>query len=355
VRRNNQVKTEKQKQKDWQQQQTNRYRQGRSKGMNLQYHKYHFDNFDLLAETALGWQLNFSQIDKGATNCDVFQVMTPDVYLGYLISNRALKQAGAPPEDMWTFTLSSPTAPAWDWGGHHVSGSTIIVYRPGSDFTCVSKAGFEVYTFSVLPELVEEACERLRITEILNKMMSERIIQCSPVDTLDLWLKATNLTMFAANRVLQYNTWQAGQIKLLENILLTISAGFSVYSKIKHKKINRIFNKIDQYLEDSQFNPTSVCELCNVAGVTERTLQHNFKKLYGITPKAYLKSLGLNRVRQDLLRGLVPGSCVSDVANKWGFWHMGQFAADYRKYFGELPSDTIKRPIETGLEEVWSL
>ena len=186
-------------------------------------------------------------------------------------------------------------------------------------------------------------------------MMGERIIQCSPVETLNLWMKATNLAQLATNGVFQYKSWQVRQIKLLENILLTISEGFSVYSKVKHKKINRIFNKIDQYMEGSQFDPTSVSELCNVAGVTERTLQHNFKKLYGITPKAYLKSLGLNRARQDLLRGLVPGSCISDVANKWGFWHMGQFAADYRKYFGELPSDTIKRTVETGLVGAWSL
>jgi len=30
------------------------------------------------------------------------------------------------------------------------------------------------------------------------------------------------------------------------------------------------------------------------------------------------------------------------VANAWGFWHMGQFARDYRRLFGELPSDTLR-------------
>jgi hypothetical protein len=32
-----------------------------------------------------------------------------------------------------------------------------------------------------------------------------------------------------------------------------------------------------------------------------------------------------------------------DVANNWGFWYMGRFAADYRRQFGELPSVTLRR------------
>ena len=32
---------------------------------------------------------------------------------------------------------------------------------------------------------------------------------------------------------------------------------------------------------------------------------------------------------------------VADAANEWGFWHMGQFAKDYRRMFGELPSETL--------------
>lgn len=26
-----------------------------------------------------------------------------------------------------------------------------------------------------------------------------------------------------------------------------------------------------------------------------------------------------------------------------GYWHMSQFASDYRRMFGELPSDTLKQ------------
>jgi AraC-like DNA-binding protein len=37
------------------------------------------------------------------------------------------------------------------------------------------------------------------------------------------------------------------------------------------------------------------------------------------------------------------GATVGDVAAKFGFWHSGQFAADYWRAFGELPSVTLGR------------
>jgi len=38
-----------------------------------------------------------------------------------------------------------------------------------------------------------------------------------------------------------------------------------------------------------------------------------------------------------------PEAGVAEIANAWGFWHMGQFARDYRFMFGELPSETLGR------------
>jgi AraC family transcriptional regulator, ethanolamine operon transcriptional activator len=34
---------------------------------------------------------------------------------------------------------------------------------------------------------------------------------------------------------------------------------------------------------------------------------------------------------------------VMSVAHRWGFKHLGRFSATYRRTYGELPSDTLRR------------
>jgi hypothetical protein len=31
----------------------------------------------------------------------------------------------------------------------------------------------------------------------------------------------------------------------------------------------------------------------------------------------------------------------------WGFWHFGEFSRAYKECFGELPSDTLRRKLDT--------
>jgi AraC-like DNA-binding protein len=70
-----------------------------------------------------------------------------------------------------------------------------------------------------------------------------------------------------------------------------------------------------------------------------RTLRRCFNEHFGIGPKAYISRYRLGQVRSALLRDRQDQS-VMDIANEWVFWHMGQFAKDYRQMFGELPSMT---------------
>ena len=58
--------------------------------------------------------------------------------------------------------------------------------------------------------------------------------------------------------------------------------------------------------------------------------------------KNYLKATRLNAVRTEIRRGDL-GVKIADIANLWGFWHLGQFARDYRNMFEELPSKTLAR------------
>jgi transcriptional regulator GlxA family with amidase domain len=55
----------------------------------------------------------------------------------------------------------------------------------------------------------------------------------------------------------------------------------------------------------------------------------------------YLRDARFERVREALLRA--QDQSVTQVAMRWGFYHLGRFAVDYRKRFGEMPSETQAR------------
>jgi AraC family ethanolamine operon transcriptional activator len=96
------------------------------------------------------------------------------------------------------------------------------------------------------------------------------------------------------------------------------------------------------FIEANSHKPLAVRDVVRAAEVSWRTLDYAFRAHFGATPKAYLKAIRLNAVRRELRCPELP-TLVTDVANRWGFWHMGQFAADYRRLFGELPSQTSAR------------
>lgn len=89
--------------------------------------------------------------------------------------------------------------------------------------------------------------------------------------------------------------------------------------------------------------PLRVDELCGELGLTERAVEKLFRELLGLTPTTYLRHLRLHQTRRRLRQlGPAPG-VVKQVALDSGFWHLGRFAEDYRKLFGEKPSDTLAR------------
>jgi AraC-like DNA-binding protein len=70
-----------------------------------------------------------------------------------------------------------------------------------------------------------------------------------------------------------------------------------------------------------------------------RSLFDGFKAFRGVTPGEFMRSLRLDRAREDLLSG---NGTVTDVALRWGYAHVGNFAARYRQQYGELPALTLR-------------
>lgn len=91
----------------------------------------------------------------------------------------------------------------------------------------------------------------------------------------------------------------------------------------------------------------TLAELAAAAGVTARALQRGFKEVVGTSPTAYVRGVRLDRVHEDLVAeaGRTP---ITDVAMRWGFFHFGRFAQQYRERIGVLPSETVRRVLENG-------
>jgi AraC-like DNA-binding protein len=93
-------------------------------------------------------------------------------------------------------------------------------------------------------------------------------------------------------------------------------------------------------MHDRPDEPHTTASLARRAGVGVRNLQAGFQSHVGMSPMAYLRQLRLRHAHDDLRAGRA--ATVAEVAHRWGFAHLGRFAAEYRAKYGEKPS-TVQR------------
>jgi AraC family ethanolamine operon transcriptional activator len=130
------------------------------------------------------------------------------------------------------------------------------------------------------------------------------------------------------------------EFELPRKFLAALSGSREMMPKPDVRMRDLTLKRIEDFLDEFPHVPHTVRDLCRVANVSERTLQYAFRDRFGILPKSYLMALRLNGVRRDLRSADPDSTRITDLAIKWGYWHMSQFAADYRRFLGELPSNT---------------
>jgi AraC-like DNA-binding protein len=88
--------------------------------------------------------------------------------------------------------------------------------------------------------------------------------------------------------------------------------------------------------------PLTISTLARQCHVSVRTLQEGFQRHLGMSPMAYVRVVRLRRAHRDLRSADPFHSTVSAIAHRWGFTHLGRFAAAHKTMYGQTPLQALR-------------
>ena len=301
-------------------------------------------DFDEFTELTRDWDIDFKQLESGLFNGEILQYIHGSTQFLYARLNRRIEQLGSPPRGFRTFAIPAVSRIHLRWCGMSVPEDSVLVFQPHRGLDCVSWDDFKMNAFSISESRLYQLCDDLGFSSLPEKIDRSDIIQCQ-ADSL-----AKLRQVFAmVNNTLARATGEETMKwihKILEGIIpkMLLQALVSADEPIQihlNRKQDSVIGQLKEYLEVSPNPSPKIYDLCELFDVSKRTLELAFQEYAAVTPKEYLNRHRLNQVRKLLRKKSRKEMAISNIANRFGFWHMGQFAADYRKLFGELPSETF--------------
>jgi AraC family ethanolamine operon transcriptional activator len=299
-----------------------------------------FSDVEKMCASVRSWDLDFRPLRTGAPAGTIGRIVrsrSGPLELGYARFSVSLEQGGAPPPGLITFVIPGlPLRRLW-WRGHDVGAGTVLIFPVGSELRSFSGPDFEIHTVSVSEETVARLCERFQLELPIERLRPE--VFRPPTDLLD---RLRHSLRRMGDKGTADAVWQAhGTFEELVLAWARESIGAQMKPVRPERTRDRAIRRCLERIEHSPWHELSASTLCESAGVGERTLQLAFRERFGLTPAAFLKARRLALVRQQLVHCKTADVSIGQVAADLGFLHVGQFAADYRRAFGETPSETL--------------
>lgn len=296
-----------------------------------------------LQRIARGVNMDITQLDPGAFESDVTQLKVRNVLASLITSNRRLRLQGN--VDFLTVSFLSGQSGSPKWRGIPIASSDVVAANANEAFDLVVPPGLEAYCVSVVG--IAEATVRNLGGPVLARKLARTAgpITCAPnaVQEICHWL-AEQFDKFGYDTNIENGPAASLEVEFLRRLAACMRAE-TLYEEHESMTSGRIgvVRRVEVHLLNDLAMPQTVDDLCRIADTSRRTLEYSFSDYFGTSPKRFIKALKLNAARNDLLTGSYGSEQVVEIASGWGFTHMGQFSADYRRMFGEKPSETLRR------------
>jgi AraC family ethanolamine operon transcriptional activator len=234
--------------------------------------------------------------------------------------------------------------------GLPMRSGTMLAVQPGTEVVFVAEPGYESVFALLGPDEIEAHLRGRQWEDAFRMPRGVEILHRHAASVRRFFEWGKRLVDTAAREQGLFNdrreTCVAAQVELLETLLATLGAATDFQRpRSDHTRLarGRIVKIAEDYAMAYAGDGLYLTDLCEAAGVSQRSLEYAFKEVMGMTPMAYLTRVRLHRVRKALQAGTRSSTTVSAEALNMGFWHFGEFSRAYRDCFGELPSETLRR------------
>ena len=242
-------------------------------------------------------------------------------------------------------TFPTTVDPPPVWRGVEVQSGTIMFHSRGERLHQWMRGPCVWSLMALLPKDLQDYCRALSGKPFFLPPAGE-LLRPRPRDAARLQrlhIQACRLAETKPNILAHPQVARAieqGLIQALVTCLTTIGGRSGGAANRHHAQI---MVRFEEAMAENLNRLRRVSEICEIIGVTDRTLQLCCAEFLGISPSRYLLLRRLKQVRTALRDADPATASVADLAKHHGFTELGRFAAEYRSAYGEMPSTTLER------------
>ena len=294
---------------------------------------------------------NFSacQLSARPAPSMIARVLCPRVRLEFAGLGPAMLFTGVMPRDCFTlvFVLDCPSeGHSFNFAARHTAGY-MGIFPPGGALDAFTPEGYSNATLTV-PEADFHAAVERHFPNIPAQFLKQGAgMRIGLAEQTQLrWVlsqvlagirdPAAPLTSLLARQEVEH--------QLLEVFLAGLRQGCGGLVPPPTQRTAGRLRRLRQgrdFIAERARQPIQLDDLCSELNLSRRGVEVLFRDSLGLGPTAFLRHQRLHGIRRALREAAPAPGVVKQLALEWGFWHLGHFANDYRRLFGEKPSQTL--------------
>ena len=291
------------------------------------------------------WNQVYEQMTPGRFVGGLHEMCFAGIQLFHESTSQAVHEAGAPWPGARAFGVPVRMDGVGRFRGEPVDADALVTLGARDELDFYTPRGFEIFGLVVDERALEAHARQVEHRDLAAAVAGKGVLKPGAERLSDLRrLLSSAMQSLDVNPIaLQYRQTQRVLAQSMLGAVVKVVVGDEETPRCPAACTGRgnVVDAAKAFMRSRIAEPITVADLCRELGVSRRTLQYCFHEVLGINPVAFLRAMRLNGVRRSL-KGAGPADTVQDVAARWGFWHLGHFVTDYKRMFGELPSETLR-------------